>query len=69
MTRFVCCVKEFELHREGSSMLARVTWPDLHHRKISLAEVWERGGQLENLCYEGGQSQSSGNGNGENNLN
>lgn len=69
MTRFVFCVKEFELHHEGNGILARgVTWPDLHYRKIFLAEVWERGRQLENRCYEGGQSPSSGSGNGENNL-
>lgn len=38
MTRFVCCVKEFELHREGSSVLARgVTRSDLHYGNITLA--------------------------------
>lgn len=38
MTRFVCCVKEFELRREDSSVLARVVAQlGLHYGNTTLA--------------------------------
>ena len=52
MTRFACCVKEFEFHHEGNNVLARrVTWSDLPYRKITLALLWGRGGELDNSWW------------------